>query len=268
MASSNRVSPSPFWTEAYIMDLAVLIKETCRALLLPPGSLLLLLAAAHLGRKRWPRQTSWSTISGLLLLYLLATPLVSYGLMSLLETPPLNVAQLKRSQAMVILGGGKRFIARDMPEGETLNNVTLARVRYGARLASLHSQAILVTGGAPLGGMSEAHYMQQVLQNEFGVKVKWVEDRSVDTFENASMSQAMLGPQIKTITLVTSADHMPRARRSFEKLGFEVIAAPTDYINREPFNLTSILPRASALQTSSTALRECLGQIWYALRKQ
>ncbi|WP_373975886.1 YdcF family protein [Chitinibacter sp. SCUT-21] len=205
----------------------------------------------------------------IILFWLLSLPIVAAQLMGLVETPALkDPAQLAQSQAIVILGGGKRFAAYDVLEQETVNNVTLARVRYGARLARAAHLPILVSGGAPLGGASEAHYMKQVLERDMGISVTWLEGGSVDTADNARMSKALLGSKIHTIALVTSADHMARAKRSFEKQGLTVIAAPTDFINREPISPTQFLPRASALLTSSTALREGLGQLWYMLRNQ
>ncbi|QLI80391.1 YdcF family protein [Chitinibacter fontanus] len=251
------------------MDLAVLVKESLRAFLLPPGSSLLIITVCYLLRQRLGHWGQHIILITLAATWLLATPIIASTLMGFVERPPLNrPAVLANSQAMVILGGGKRFTARETLENETINNVTLARVRFAAHLARLHPQPILVSGGAPLGGMSEAHYMRQVLEGEFGIKVKWVEGGSVDTADNAKMSAQLLGENIKIITLVTSADHMARAQRSFEKQGFQVIAAPTDYINREPLSITQFLPRASALQISSTALREGLGQFWYALKDQ
>ncbi|WP_028448828.1 YdcF family protein [Chitinibacter tainanensis] len=251
------------------MDLAVFIKETLRTLLLPPGSLLLIMAVCLALPARWARPARLGLISAVLGLYALSTPLVAQSLFRLVEPPALikNLAGMDQAQAIVILGGGKRFAAPDVVEGETINNVTLARVRYGARIAKVSGLPVLVSGGAPLGGASEAHYMRQAL-HEYGVDVRWVEGGSVDTTENAALSAQLLGPQIRQIILVTSADHMPRAARSFRQQGFEVFTAPTDYPNREPFNLTALLPKASALQLSSTAFRELLGQLWYALRGQ
>jgi hypothetical protein len=51
-----------------------------------------------------------------------------------------------------------------------------------------------VTGGGPLGiGSSEAEQMKLVLENDFHVPVKWVENASNNTRENAYKSFAVLG---------------------------------------------------------------------------
>ena len=91
----------------------------------------------------------------------------------------------------MILGGGTR---RDAPEygGDTLGQLTLERVRYGARVARLTGLPVLVTGGSVLGGETEAKLMQESLRAEVAVDVKWAEDRSRTTHENAILSAAIL----------------------------------------------------------------------------
>ncbi|QZA80425.1 YdcF family protein [Deefgea piscis] len=247
------------------MALSVLLKSIISSFLLPPGSLILLLALAFSLRHRAPKFSLWLSWSTLLALYLLSTPLMSNALASRVELKPSLDADT-RATAIVVLGGGKRFGALDRPEGETINNVTLSRVRYAAQLHRLHQLPILVSGGSPLGGESEAKFMQHSLQNDFNVNVAWLESGSNDSADNASQSAKLLLPQHKNILLVSSADHLPRAIRSFEKAGFTVFPQPTDYHHHETFSILSFVPRAKNLATSSNALRELLGQTWYQLR--
>lgn len=80
-------------------------------------------------------------------------------------------------------------------------------------------------------GSSEAGQMKSVLENEFHVPVKWTEDTSRDTRENAYNSFSILRKvKVTHIALVTHAWHMPRAIREFEKAGFKVIPASTAYV--------------------------------------
>ena len=58
----------------------------------------------------------------------------------------------------------------------------------------------------------------------------WYETKSLNTYENALHTRQILDKNgISHIVLVTSAVHMPRALALFEKQGFSVIPAPTDY---------------------------------------
>lgn len=242
-----------------------LAKEILRILFLPPGLFVLLLVCGLL---------CWRSTAGRLLvllstamIYALATPLAAGWLMAQIETPPLNPRSLGSIDAIVCLGGGKRFAAYDIPGGETINNVTLARLRLTARLQRQTGKPVLVSGGAPTGGLPEANLMRDALEQDFRIPVRWMENHSNDTRDNANLSAPLLLPSAHHILLVTSANHMARAQRAFEAAGFKVTPAPTDYVNREGLNALSFLPRSSALYSSSTALYELVGSAWYRLRE-
>jgi hypothetical protein len=108
-------------------------------------------------------------------------PAVAVFLLRLLDSsPPLDIERARTAQAIVILGGGTRHNAAEYG-GDTLGRLTLERVRYGARVARMTELPVLVSGGAPSGGESEAKLMQDALQREFGVPVRWVERSSART---------------------------------------------------------------------------------------
>ena len=111
--------------------------------------------------------------------------------------------------------------------------------------------------------------MRQVIQDDLGVPVRWVEERSRDTAENASLSAAMLRAEgIGAVVLVTHAYHMPRARRAFEAAGLSVLPAPHDWAGVRPAGtfVRDLLPSAPALEASWLALHELTGMLWYRLR--
>tara|TARA_Y100001968_G_C19385342_1_gene732541 strand:- start:690 stop:989 length:300 start_codon:yes stop_codon:yes gene_type:complete len=68
------------------------------------------------------------------------------------------------------------------------------------------------------------------------------------------------------ILLVTSAFHMQRAKRQFERQGFIVHPFPVDFKTSKTSNLinpTKWMPSARNLSRSSKALREMLGRVIY-----
>ena len=72
----------------------------------------------------------------------------------------------------------------------------------------------------------------------------------------------------RKIILVTSAFHMKRAKKVFEKEGFTVIPYPVDFKSRNSFislfeNPINWFPSASSLDRSSSAIREIIGRIIY-----
>ncbi len=105
-------------------------------------------------------------------------------------------------------------------------------MRLAARLAKESGLPILTSGGLHFDQPpSEASIMAQSLQDDFAVAVRWQEGLSRTTWENATMSAAILQPQgIKRVVLVTQAWHMPRARWSFEQAGFTVVGAPVGFL--------------------------------------
>ena len=109
-----------------------------------------------------------------------------------------------------------------------MGRLTLERVRYGARVARLTGLPVLVSGGSPWGGESEAKLMREALEREFAISVRWAEDRSRNTHENALRSAEILRVAgIHRVVLVGHAFDMPRATAEFADQGIEIIKAPT-----------------------------------------
>jgi uncharacterized SAM-binding protein YcdF (DUF218 family) len=238
------------------------LKKILVALLLPPFGLLLLLAfGLWLSRKH--RRTGWLVaIVALLSLTALSLPVISNALLRSQEvTAPLATAALADAQAIVVLGGGTNYSAPEY-SGDTVSRYSLERLRYAAVLQRRSGLPVLVTGGAPFGGRPEAQSMQLVLEQEFAVKVRWVETASRDTAENAILSAQLLkADNIKRIALVSHAWHLPRAVAAFERQGFTVTPAPTGFTRDSPSLLENLLPSASAFEKSRTALNEWLGRL-------
>jgi uncharacterized SAM-binding protein YcdF (DUF218 family) len=103
------------------------------------------------------------------------------------------------------------------------------------------------------------------------------ESESLNTRENAVNVQKILQQEnFKTILLVTSAMHMPRALAIFQHLGIKAIAAPTDYRmsqleidepNRQPESaIISFLPDEERFVHTTQAIKEYIGLIVYKLR--
>ena len=72
----------------------------------------------------------------------------------------------------------------------------------------------------------------------------------------------------KRIILVTSAFHMYRAKRLFEKEGFEVIAYKVDYkaAGNSKVTVIDFLPSAGNLAMTEGGIRELLGRIFYLIK--
>ena len=247
------------------MELSIVKLAT--AALLPPGCFLLLLFSALWIRA--PRLKAGLLLTVLIVMAGFSTSFVAERLMlSLSRAPHLDRDGARAGEAIVILAGGRA--ERLLPDAaDDIGASTLVRVRHGARLAKATKLPVLVSGGAVFGdAVPLADLMARSLL-EFGVTVRWRERRSRNTAQNAVFSaEILLADGIRTVVLVTHYWHMPRAVASFEAAGFDVLPAPVLAPGRTlgTFQFRSLLPSADALATTSWALHEYLGLLWYRLR--
>ena len=112
--------------------------------------------------------------------------------------------------------------------------------------------------------------MKTVLEEDFGVPVRWAENESWDTRQNARLSAHVLEEAgVRRILLVTHAAHMRRATHEFEASGLEVLPAPTAWLGGEggapATNLRSWTPNPNTAYSAWFALHEILGELAYRL---
>ena len=246
-----------------------LVTNFIAAFLLPPLSLLLVLALGIFLLHRRRKFAMPLLLAAFGLLWIASTPYFAEGALHLLESRVTVLdSQRQRADAVVILGGGTYFHAPEYAGQDTVGEQTLMRLRYGANLQRETGKPILVTGGKPLGNrLSEAQQMRAVLEQDFRVPVRWTEETSDNTFENAHHSFRMLQAQgVRRIYLVTHAWHMPRAADVFRRAGFEVVEAPTAFTTRYQTDVLAFLPRAEALRDSKIFMHEVIGLVWYRLK--
>lgn len=248
------------------MDFSWFVRNLIAALVLPPFSLLWLLLLSWLGRQRFPRLARAGFWSGLFFLYLTATPWFANRLAAGLERGMAWQAQ-PGMQAIVVLGGGRRDALADFHEASTLSEPSLQRVRYAAWLQRRTGLPILVSGGAPDGGIAEAVLQQRILQTEFGVPVRWTEGRSNTTAENALYSAQLLKQQgIQRVYVVSDGWHLRRAMPQFQQQG--LLAQPAGVAFHADFQpwYRNWVPSAASWRESGQMLHEWLGIVWYGLR--
>jgi uncharacterized SAM-binding protein YcdF (DUF218 family) len=251
-------------------------------LVYPLGLACLALAVALICRGR--RGQATLIIFSIVLLWLGGNRLISMAIVRSLEAGYLPLTSIPRAPVIVVLGGGSR--SPDFPRPTAEINEAGDRLLYAAWLykqgAAPH---LLLSGGRAAwlgsGRVDEAEVMAQVLEM-MGVPraALWLEDGSRNTYENADATRRLLAERgISEIILVTSATHMPRSVRLFERQGLRVIPAPTDFqVTQADWNYftqpdlgtlreaLNLLPDAEALAYTSRALKEYIGMIVYALR--
>ena len=231
------------------------MKWALEMFLLPPMGLILGVVLG-LMTMRWRRRFGLVIASvSVCSLWILATPFVADSLLSALEPRALSEEPdgFKDARAIIVLSANFRGWA---PEYRmlTVGDMTLMRLRYGARLHRNTGLPILVTG-EPLA---------TTLRDDFNVPVRWIEVEAVDTRESAINSAKILRKDgISCALVVTSAWHMPRVIMAFKAAGFCVVPAPTDFIGAPTLDLQSFIPSVKSLTTSFYFFHEIVGLLFY-----
>lgn len=243
--------------------------RTIASYIQPPGGMIILITFGLLmWLFRLRKFAATCIVLGTLLLYFASTPFVAYKLLDSLQYQYKVIKEIPNDiQAIVVLSGGRQPIAREYDNLDTAKANTLERIRYAAKLAKQSQLPILAVGGSVHNERdSEASIVKSVLKKDFGVDVKWLEEKSKNTFENAKFAKRILNENsISKFLLVTHAYHMPRAIWCFEEHGLKPLPAPTVFYKKSSYlpenNL--FIPRASALVKTRTALHEHIGKLWY-----
>ena len=200
-------------------EVPVMLSAWLTPILVPPVNLAMLALVAVWWGKRGLAMVALAA------LLLLGTPLVANRLIDSLETGLSASPAVGGMQAILILGGD---VARDSLDQAIPGPLTLERLRAGVALSQATKLPIAVTGGpAWAGGPSIGSIMATSLDHDFGHPAQWVETRSIDTWENARDSAALLLPAgIHNVLIVTQAWHMPRSLLAFQGSGLNAQAAP------------------------------------------
>ena len=89
-----------------------------------------------------------------------------------------------------------------------------------------------------------------------------------NTADEAVAVKELINPR-KRIILVTSAFHMYRAKKLFEKQGFIVIPFKVDYktAGKSVITVMDFLPSGISLELTETGIREIIGRLYYIVKR-
>ena len=251
-----------------------MLRSALKLLVMPPASLFLLGALGLLLHKRRPRLGKALIGTAVGTLFVLSLPLVAAALMRGLQyDEPVQIEALDLEAGGPETPGAIVVLAADhnpyAPEygGATIGTLTLERLRYAARLARQTGLPVLTTGGPPDPGEEALGVMMtRVLEDEFGVPVRWTERSSQNTLQNLAGARRLLAADgIDHAYLVTHSWYIPRALASAESAGLRVTPAPTSFRTWPKQKVALAFPSSRALRESCWCIHEWLGRAWYAL---
>ncbi len=243
------------------------------------AALLLFLALLFWKRRKFVLLCIWLEF---LALFLGGNIYVAFSLAKSLEWKYLPTENLPQSDVIVVLGGATEPALP--PRTEVELNAAVDRLTHGAVLYKKGiAPVILLSGGdidfLSLSEASPASDMAQVM-NLLGVPndALWLQGKSQNTYEDALYSCQMLKDRgAKTIILVTSAIHMPRAVAVFKKQGCDVTPSAADFtVTRAAWEnlwhsdiqetLINLIPSYSNLSLTTKTLKEYIGYWTYQLQ--
>lgn len=247
-----------------------ILKKLITPFIIPPGSIviILLFSGVWLWRRNHRRCASINIVMALLLWTVSLSP-VSGALMGGLESG-MTIPSHFQGDVVILLGSGIHEGVPDLTGSDAPGEDMMARMVTAVRLYRRLHIPIIVSGGNGYAGRSaEAPVVRRFLI-DLGVEEGQVilESQSRDTQENALNCREIVRQRgFRSPLLVTSAYHMRRSIRAFEKAGVEVTPVPAQFVTGRalPFLWADYLPRADALLQSAVAMREYFGLLFYRL---
>jgi uncharacterized SAM-binding protein YcdF (DUF218 family) len=219
---------------------------------------------------RWRRIGMTLIALSILALYVCSTPLASSWLLERAAAQPVTAAAAPASaQAIVLLMADARW-GNAPGDPDLPGPLSLERIAETARLYRTLGLPVLVSGGVDRRtGKILAALGSAVLSEDFKVPIRWREERSANTYENAALSAPMLTRDGISRALVVTQDwDMARAIWAFERVGIEAFPAPAGEHSARPdrVELEDFLPSYRGFQDSFYGLHELMGLPYYRWR--
>ena len=241
-------------------------------MVLPLGLSIIILLTINYGKYKRRAYTL------LVFLWLFSTEIISSLLWNIVEIPwtRKNPFLIQNADFIVVLSGGmkklisaeKKIYEWDDPD-RFLAGVKLFQAKKAPKL--------IFTGGINPYSMMELNEGQILVKEaiKLGIRnkdlytTKNVSNTLQESLKVANYVKKELKKEFPEIILVTSAFHMKRAKTLFERQDLKVIPYPVDFkykANSKYYlfkNPLSYIPNAENLSSSSKALRELIGRVYY-----
>ncbi len=215
----------------------------------------------------------WATLGSISLIIFFSNPAILNLVLSIYEGQATPFHQLDNDYDFVILLGGFSNLDKEDGTAYSMNErgnrllTTMELYKQG------NAAKILMTGGS--GDIWQDKASEALVVQDFLLRMDMdssdilVESKSRNTYENAKFTKELLNELQQgnaKCLLVTSAFHMPRAKRLFIKQGIDITPYPTDFMNR-PLNRPDhiFLPSGKTLWLWDLIIKEWVGIISYRI---
>ena len=231
----------------------------------PLGLITILLFLGIFRKKMLP------SVVGLMFLLILSLPVVSGYLIKLLEQSytPTNPNEIVSADTVIVLGGMVRPIKHNSGLQYEFSEA-VDRIIAGINLLKTgKAQKIILTRGKlPWSkGMPEGEFLAEFIKSQ-GIDPNRILLTGIvqNTDDEAKAISKML-PKNSKVILVTSAFHMPRAKKVFQNHNVKIVPYAVDFrSSTKKLDVLDFLPQAYAFKDSNFYFREIIGRVYYSLR--
>ena len=202
-------------------------------------------------------------------LYILSTPIFSNNFFKLVEGSEYRkpISAIDSADAIVVLSGMLEI--NEMGDSTYIEWGDPDRFFGGIALFKAgKAQKLVFTGGKM--PWDKAKKTEGAVLKEYAISngipsEKIFVTKDVENTADEAVAVKELISQSKRIILITSAYHMYRARRLFEKQGFIVIPYKVDYkaTKKDTTTLMDFLPSAGNLKLTEIGFKEIIGRLFY-----
>ena len=212
------------------------------------------------------------SLLGLLILIFCSLPIISNKLIFYLEKDYSlqNIKDIAKSDAIVVLSGMISTIKTKEKLSYEFNG-SIDRIFSGMNLFKENKAPLLILTNGKLPwsvGIPEGEYLK-----DFSIKYGIPEDKILltdnvqNTDQEAKAVAKLLNTNKATTILVTSAFHMPRAKKVFEAANIKVIPFAVDFKTPiKKITIIDFIPSANSLKDTSHFFREMIGRLYYNLK--
>jgi uncharacterized SAM-binding protein YcdF (DUF218 family) len=206
------------------------------------------------------------------ILYLISTPIFSNKFFKLVEGSDYrkNINKIDTADAIVVLSGiitinevgNATYIEWGDPD-RCFGGIDLFKARK--------AQKLIFTGGKM--PWHKTNKTEGQILKEYAISNGIPSEKILVTKEVGNTAEESVAVKVtisrgKRIILITSAFHMYRAKKLFEKQGFFVIPYKVDYKTNQnkAIRFIDFLPSANNLGQTETGIREIIGRIFYLIK--
>lgn len=254
------------------METWSLIRNVGVGFILPPGlNIALMLLAFGLlvlpSRRALRRLGAGCLFLSVMLLYAFSAPIAANRMIDAVQSRApaaltnAKIAELAahKPDAVVLLTGGVVTNAPEYEGPHRPSDASWVRLLYAEDLALRIGVALLISGKGPIDRRNEAETTERYVWRLPKSRVL-VESISTNTRE-AAKAIRIAHPSYRRVILVSDALHLLRGTPVFVAAGFDVIPAPTRFVEVELRTPASFIPSAAKLAESRAALHAGIGYL-------